>query len=148
VVCVKNSQFLLPATESTPTTVPHGLALEFLPLFPHVLLPMAIGLGSVILSKRLLVPQPLESPSQSKPSWGGHFYRRSPISLIDEGAPHSWEFMDIGRSRNLQKLSLVCMCVHIYTFLGRGSLDFPCFLKKSLIPKGSESCSGSEPPSS
>jgi len=46
--------------------------------------------------------------------------------------------MDSRGPGTLLKLSpKSCMCVQMCIFLGRGSIDCPSFLQRSLIPKGS-----------
>lgn len=48
------------------------------------------------------------------------------------------ELIDSGGPRNLLKWSpKYCMCVHICTVLGRGSMDCPRFIQRPLVPGGS-----------
>lgn len=87
-------------------------------------------LSSVILGKRLVIPVPLGAPLPKQTSLG-------PQGI-----------MDFKGSRHLLKLSpKEYMCMHTCIFLGRGPMDFPSFLQRSLIPKGLNLCPGLELPS-
>lgn len=95
---------------------------------PHVL--VLQWLSSVILGKRLVIPVPLGGPLPKQTSLG-------PQGI-----------MDFRGSRHLLKLSpKEYMCMHTCIFLGRGPMDFPSFLQRSLIPKGLNLCPGLELPS-